>query len=213
MIEIRSIGATQVSSFRLAAGIREMKITLDVLSGPHEGARFEFDQHATFLVGRGPAAHLRLAEDRYFSRHHFLMEMNPPRSYLRDLSSTNGTLVNGRRVREAYLDEGDLIEGGMTRIRLTVQDGSPPPVAPACTTDGEISPPTATASVPVPTMSRSEPRPPAAARADLVPLVHGYEVIRKLGQGAMGAVYLARQQSTGRHFALKVHRPRVGLQR
>jgi eukaryotic-like serine/threonine-protein kinase len=180
-----------------------MKITLDVLSGPHQGTRFQFDQHATFLVGRGPAAHLRLAEDRYFSRHHFLMEMNPPRCYIRDLSSTNGTVVNGRRVHEAYLDDGDLIEGGTTRIHLTVHGESPPHVAPASTTDGETPPPTAKASVPVPIMSESEPQPPAAARADVVPVVHGYEVIRKLGQGAMGAVYLARQHSTGRHLALK----------
>jgi serine/threonine-protein kinase len=180
-----------------------MKITLDVLSGPHQGTRFEFDQHATFLVGRGPAAHLRLAEDRYFSRHHFLMEMNPPRCYLRDLSSTNGTLVNGRRVPEAYLDDGDLVEGGMTRIRVTLQDDSPPSDAPSGTIEEMIAPPTAPASAPVPTMSRSEPQPPAVARRDLVPLVNGYEVTRKLGQGAMGCVYLARQQSTGRQFALK----------
>ncbi|QEH35215.1 Serine/threonine-protein kinase PrkC [Aquisphaera giovannonii] len=185
-----------------------MKVVLDVLTGPHQGTRFEFDRHATFLVGRAAGAHLRLADDRYFSRHHFLMEMNPPRCYLRDLGSTNGTLVNDRRVREAYLGDGDLIEGGMTRIRLTLPDGPPPAAAPPPATDGpppttDGPAPAASATGPAPTASKSRPAPAGDARADAVPPVHGYEVVRKLGQGGMGAVYLARQQATGRHYALK----------
>lgn len=186
-----------------------MKITLDVVAGPHQGTSFEFDQHATFLVGRGPAAHLRLADDRYFSRHHLLLELNPPCCFLRDLSSTNGTIVNSRRVREAYLGDGDIIEGGNTRIKFTVNGENPPsravaPATAAAATDQGSANATVMASSQAPSMSATDSPEPSAPRTDLTPQVHGYEFLRKLGRGGMGAVYLVRQQATGRHYALKV---------
>ena len=95
-----------------------MKLVLEVVAGPHAGLRFAFDRHDTFLVGRAPKAHLCLPDDRHFSRHHFLLEFNPPRCYLRDLGSRNGTLVNGGRVKEALLKDGDrVITGPFESVR------------------------------------------------------------------------------------------------
>src|SRR5690349_6340783 len=94
-------------------------ITLEVLSGPRQGARFEFDRHETFLVGRAPDVSLQLLEDAHFSRYHFLLEFNPPNCYLRDLGSSNGTFVNGEKVAERHLRNGDVISGGRTRIRIS----------------------------------------------------------------------------------------------
>ena len=68
-----------------------MNVTLTVTAGPHAGRTFVFDRHDTFLVGRAKAAHLRLsADDPYFSRRHFLLEVNPPRVRVYDLNSHNG---------------------------------------------------------------------------------------------------------------------------
>jgi len=39
--------------------------------------------------------------------------------------------------------------------------------------------------------------------------IRGFEIVRTLGQGGMGAVYLARKQATGEEVALKVMLPRV----
>ena len=81
-----------------------MKIRLSVTAGPHTGTSFEFDRHDTFVVGRSPDAHFRLPKtDRYFSRIHFLFEINPPNCRLIDLGSRNGTFVNSRRVKSANL--------------------------------------------------------------------------------------------------------------
>jgi len=56
-----------------------MRVTLNVIAGPHTGTEFSFDRHDTFLVGRSRHAHFQLPEkDRYFSRVHFMMEVNPP---------------------------------------------------------------------------------------------------------------------------------------
>src|SRR5438552_6245096 len=98
-----------------------MRITLRVLAGPYTGREFVFDQHDTFLIGRSESAHLYLPEDRFFSRHHCLLEIAPPRCFLRDLGSTNGTFVNGKRVAEAFLHSGDPIQGGQTVLEVDVQ--------------------------------------------------------------------------------------------
>src|SRR6266542_3206706 len=97
-----------------------MRVTLRVLSGPYSGREFVFDQHDTFLIGRAESAHLYLPEDRFFSRHHCLLEIAPPQCFLRDLGSTNGTIVNGRKVQEAFLRSGDRIQGGQTVLEVEV---------------------------------------------------------------------------------------------
>src|SRR5947209_19825140 len=100
-----------------------MRVTLRVLAGPYSGREFVFDQHDTFLIGRSETAHLYLPEDKFFSRHHCLLEIAPPRCFLRDLGSTNGTIVNGRKVQEAFLRSGDRIQGGQTLLEIEVQIG------------------------------------------------------------------------------------------
>ena len=82
-------------------------------SGPHEGREFSFDRHDNFIVGRAKTAQFRLSKkDRYFSRNHFLIEVNPPLCRLLDLNSTNGTLVNGKKVSSIELHDGDTIKAG-----------------------------------------------------------------------------------------------------
>src|SRR5499426_39182 len=98
-----------------------MRVTLRVLEGPYRGRDFSFDHHDTFLIGRSDNAHLYLPDDRFFSRHHCLLEISPPRCFLRDLGSTNGTFVNGQRVPEAFLKSGDRIQGGRTVLQVEVE--------------------------------------------------------------------------------------------
>ena len=99
-----------------------MIITLDVVDGPERGRTFSFSAADAFLIGRSPRAHLRLdpVADPYISRTHCLLEMRPPRCLLTDLGSTNGTKVNGERVKSAELVNGDLIRVGHTALRLVV---------------------------------------------------------------------------------------------
>ena len=95
-----------------------MQVNLKVTSGPYKGRIFSFTQHDSFLIGRSPDAHLCLPEDRYFSRNHCLLEMNPPHSYLRDLGSTNGTEINGKRVNRHRLAPGDRLVLGETTLEF-----------------------------------------------------------------------------------------------
>src|SRR6266566_5241136 len=106
--------------WKSASDALTMRVTLRVLEGPYSGREFTFDQHDTFLIGRSDNAHLYLPEDKFFSRHHCLLEIDPPRCFLRDLGSTNGTFVNGQKVSEVFLRNGDRIQGGQTVLEVQV---------------------------------------------------------------------------------------------
>ncbi len=195
---------------------------LEVIAGPHLGQRLEYDCHDTLLVGRGSAAQLRLANDPHFSRNHFLLEINPPNVLMRDLGSRNGTFVNGEKVRQCRLKPGDVVSGGQTRIRFTLLDV----LDEIATADWPKQP--ADASAPrltrlLPGVERTAPHvnwaagsadpqaptPEAKALRTTAPLVNipGYEIVRKLGQGGMGMVYLARHLGTRAPVALKIMVP------
>jgi serine/threonine-protein kinase len=99
------------------------RLTLTVSEGPHQGRIFTFEDHEYFIVGRGKTAHFRLSmKDGYFSRNHFMIEFSPPHCRLLDLASTNGTFVNGKKVGQADLGDGDVIRGGKTAICVTIEE-------------------------------------------------------------------------------------------
>ncbi|MGL6094755.1 MAG: protein kinase domain-containing protein, partial [Fimbriiglobus sp.] len=108
-----------------------MRVTLIVTAGPLAGQVYPFEGHDIFLVGRSPNAHCRLPEnDPYFSRIHFLVEVNPPRLKMMDMGSLNGTFVNGRRVETIELQDGDEIKAGHTLLSVKVHGGPVPRVRP-----------------------------------------------------------------------------------
>src|SRR5437762_5651280 len=100
-----------------------MRVSLNVVAGPQTGRSFTFDQHDTFMIGRSEDSQFCLPHDRFFSRHHCLIEIAPPQAFLRDLGSTNGTYVNGMRVETAHLKSGDRIQGGETVLEVEVSAG------------------------------------------------------------------------------------------
>jgi DNA-directed RNA polymerase subunit RPC12/RpoP len=98
-------------------------IDLEVIEGPERGRSFRFTEADSFLVGRSPRAHLCLdpVADQYISRTHCLVDVRPPRCLLTDLGSTNGTFVNGARISQVELGDGDLLRVGHTVIRVRVE--------------------------------------------------------------------------------------------
>lgn len=103
-----------------------MRLILSIEEGPGGKEQFVFDGHDTFIVGRSKKnTHSRLRGDPYISRHHFILELCPPSCYLKDLGSTNGTVVNGARLGSGELIElfhGDEIRVGKTLLRLELEE-------------------------------------------------------------------------------------------
>ena len=67
-------------------------------------------------LGRSMAATVHL-DDASVSRRHALVVQRGDDVVLLDDRSMNGTFVNGERVREAVLSDGDLVELGAVRLR------------------------------------------------------------------------------------------------
>lgn len=200
-----------------------MRVTLHVVAGPQTGRDFTFDQHDTFMIGRSEDSQFCLPHDRFFSRHHCILEIAPPQCFLRDLSSTNGTFVNGIRVETAHLKHGDRIQGGETVLEVEVaadpaeytpgMPGSygktePSLITVLCLNCGVPS--SAEASRPDAKLSfvcddcreklRKNPQP-----------IPNYQMMRVLGQGGMGSVMLARSERDGRAVAIKTLLPEVAV--
>ena len=74
-------------------------------------------------IGRSSGCEVVLA-DAHVSRQHARLEVRGGVVVLTDLGSTNGTRVNGHRVREVVLGVGDRIEVGQTAIRVVPADVS-----------------------------------------------------------------------------------------
>ena len=63
------------------------------------------------VVGRQPSGpqHITLLGDPHLSRSHAVIERRGQRVLIRDIESRNGTVVNGKMVEEAELQDGDVI--------------------------------------------------------------------------------------------------------
>ena len=199
-----------------------MRVTFHVVAGPQTGRDFTFDQHDTFMIGRSEDAQFCLPHDRFFSRHHCLLEIAPPQTFLRDLGSTNGTFVNGVRVETAHLKSGDRIQGGETVLEVEVTSGIEDSidmeetagrtnlsmVSVRCLNCG--IPSTVEASHPDARFSYvcDECREKLKKNPQPIP---NYQMIRVIGQGGMGSVMLARSEKDGRVAAVKTLLPEVAV--
>ena len=96
-----------------------LQAELKILGGKHLGKLIPLNVKK-FLVGREQDCHLRPNSD-LVSRHHCVFSIDDYAVRLRDLGSTNGTLVNGKNIRgEVMLKAGDRISIG----KLELEDGS-----------------------------------------------------------------------------------------
>lgn len=83
-----------------------------------EGISFRLDREGEYIVGRDPECDLLLS-DATVSRKHAAIRFQQNDLRVEDLGSTNGTMVNGRRIEGgASLQDGDVIHFGRLTIRV-----------------------------------------------------------------------------------------------
>src|SRR3990167_5354019 len=96
------------------------KCQLKVIEGPDKGKKMDLGKNA-LRIGKKEDNDFALA-DNTVSRHHLMIEQSGDGFVLKDLDSTNGTLINDLRIKEAYLSPGDVISLGITQIEFIAFD-------------------------------------------------------------------------------------------
>jgi serine/threonine protein kinase len=160
-----------------------------VEKGKDKGKVLALKENTPFLIGRDLKTHLRL-RDQQVSRRHLKITYRLSKALLEDLDSSNGTLVNGARVRSAELRPNDKIQVGETLI-FYLEEESLDEGATTTTESGSIRE--------APTQEQRV-RKGELTDAEL----SGYRIGRLLGRGGMGTVYEAVQVSLERRVAFKV---------
>jgi serine/threonine-protein kinase len=267
------------------------KVTLKILNGNFKGQEHVFDEGSTCIIGRSQECSVRIPNDaahKMISRHHCLLDINPPDIRVRDFGSLNGTYIGAERIGkrthddergiatfpEFDLKDGDVFSLGDPGQALSVGFRVSIFVPTLCTGCSEEIPEdekaqaerspgvfqceacrqkeaTLTLSTrtsdrparlcsrcgrdvssevgehrqgeflcaqckanPQGIVSRLLERARSARREeedeDLV-AIRGYRILRELGAGGMGAVYLAEHEETGGQVALKVMLPHVAF--
>ena len=91
---------------------------LVICNGGFEGMEYELSSEET-LIGRNPTTDVTLLDENISREHTIILFDDETGGYtIEDLQSTNGTKVNGKRVRSASLSEGDKIQIGKTLFRF-----------------------------------------------------------------------------------------------
>ena len=108
---------TQVRTEHAGRRVLELpRCALVILSGPERGTEKMLGDE-TFRIGKSTESDLVLA-DETVSRNHCEIRREAKGYLLRDLGSTNGTLLDGAEIREAYLKPGAVITVGKVELKV-----------------------------------------------------------------------------------------------
>ena len=99
--------------------------TLKFISGKYQGGEFPLRPNREITIGRSSDLDMVLVEDMV-SRKHAKITTDDRTVSIQDLGSTNGTFVNGEKIRAVRLKEGDRILVGTSIIKLVAANNEAP---------------------------------------------------------------------------------------
>lgn len=116
---------------------------LRFISGKYQGGEFPLPPNKEIIVGRSSELDMVLVEDMV-SRRHAKIIVTDDQIFIQDLGSTNGSFVNGEKIKRAKLNEGDRILIGTSIIKLVAAEapssgGEPPKLEPVRNTKSRPS--------------------------------------------------------------------------
>jgi len=103
-------------------------IILQIKAGPFAGKQLRLSTDQSLLIGRAPdRAQFAIPHDNHMSGIHFAVECGPNGCRVIDKGSTNGTQLNGAKIKESMLASGDEIKSGQTVfvVRIVPDDQLP----------------------------------------------------------------------------------------
>jgi len=96
---------------------RARALALRFISGKYQGHVFPIQPGKEIVIGRSGDLEMVLAEDMV-SRRHARINFQGEEIFIEDLASTNGTFVNGEKIRKARLREGDRVLVGTSILKV-----------------------------------------------------------------------------------------------
>lgn len=144
-----------------------MTLILEVKAGRLAGKQIAVSQGRQFTIGRAPdRANFAVPHDSFMSSLHFVVECQADGCRIQDRKSSNGTYLNGARITEAALSDGDEIRSGRTvfKVRIVAEQVQPPAPKPAAEPPPKPVPPAspvAQEAQPAPVVAPVAPKPAA----------------------------------------------------
>jgi len=112
---------TVVTTIGAMEGVNKKEPAMDILGGPAMGRQIILGEGET-VWGRSNDADI-LVEDEAISRYHFKIKVKDKICTIEDLNSTNGTFVNGARIKQHILQPNDKIQiSSVTVLRFSYVD-------------------------------------------------------------------------------------------
>ncbi len=93
---------------------------ISVMEPGKEIRSFRLRHDRAFAVGRAPRVNTLTLDSRALTSQHFKVVPHEGGFAVVDLDSTNGTLVNGRRIKAHHLEAGDTIQAGEVEFEFKV---------------------------------------------------------------------------------------------
>ena len=111
------LGAAEAAALRAEHGLTPARLL--VVSSPELNAGSTIEIAAPTVVGRDALSGIRLDRDEFASGQHARIEPRPDGAWVDDLGSTNGTFLNGKKLKRAKLAKaGDVIKIGATELQV-----------------------------------------------------------------------------------------------
>lgn len=110
----------------------DKRVKLTIKAGSFRGQEFLLPEHVPCVVGRASDCWLWLpsdGENLFISRHHCVLDVDPPSIRVRDCGSRNGTFVNGENIGPPGIEDagyvplhdGDELRVGSITFQVDVQ--------------------------------------------------------------------------------------------
>ena len=111
------LGAAEAAALRAEHGYGPTRLL--VVSSPELAQGATIEVSAPLIVGRDAQSGLQLGHDEFASSRHARIEPRPEGAWVDDLGSTNGTYVNGSKLKKGRIAKaGDVIRIGATELQV-----------------------------------------------------------------------------------------------
>ena len=111
------LGAAEANALRARHGLQPARLL--VIASPELDRGKTIEVAAPTVVGRDATSGIRLEHDEFVSARHARIEPRPDGALVDDLGSTNGTFLNGAKLKRPQLAKaGDVIKIGATELQV-----------------------------------------------------------------------------------------------